>query len=86
MLVVQKLVSIAIRESLCCSCEGVPDGVIKFWPPGGREEGPFGGAWCHDLTLTPSLLLHLQAITALVPQLSTLRTVLVGILTFSHAW
>ena len=41
---VQKLASIAIRETLCCSYEDVPDGVIEFWAPGGREEGLFWGA------------------------------------------
>jgi len=45
-LVVQKFVSIVIREALCCSYEHVPDGVIKFWAPGRREESLFGdGGW-----------------------------------------
>lgn len=68
----------------------------EFWAPGGREEGPSSGrgggvvgggcGCCHDSALSPFLLLHPQAITALAPQLSIPRTVLGGISTSSHAW
>lgn len=74
----------AIRGTVCCS-HGMS---MMEWSSSGLLEAgrKLGKGVVADSVLTPLLLLHPQAITALAPQQNILRTVLGGTLTSFHAW